>query len=332
MAQMPDHGGFPGLMSLTREPLALLPTPLQPAPRLSDALGTEIWLKRDDLLGLGLGGNKTRPLEFLLGDALRLGCDVLVTGSGAQSNWSMLAALAAQRCGLDAVVCFYGEPPVEARGNLHLHGLVGADVRWTGAPTRDSVDAMIETVADDLRGAGRRPYVVPRGGATPRGSLGYLIGAAEISRQCADAGLEAATLWLATGSCGTQAGLVAGVAAGLLPAVVGVTVSRPAEECRSRILDLASGAAALAGTPTPQTTHVDVLDGYLGAGYGVPSPEGTLAAALTLQREGIFLDPPFCAKAMAALVDAAAEGRVHGPVVFLVSGGSPTLFVQDGAL
>lgn len=329
---MPDHGGFPGLTGVAREPLALLPTPLQPAPRLSDALGTEVWLKRDDLLGLGLGGNKTRPLEFLLGDALQRGCDIIVTGSGAQSNWSMLAALAARRFGLDAIVCFYGEPPTEARGNLHLHGLVGTDIRWTGAPTRDSVDAMIEAVADDLRRQGRRPYVVPRGGATPRGSLGYLVGAAEISRQCADARLEAATVWLATGSCGTQAGLVAGVAAGLLTSVVGVTVSRPAEECRSRVLELASGAAALAGTTTPTTADVNVIDGYLGAGYGVPSPEGASAAALTLRSEGIFLDPPFCAKAMAALVDASAEGRVDGPVVFLVSGGSPTLFMQDGAL
>lgn len=329
---MPDHGSFPGLTSVAREPLALLPTPLQAAPRLSEALGTEVWLKRDDLLGLGLGGNKTRPLEFLLGDALRLGCDVLVTGSGPQSNWSMLAALAARRCGIDAVVCFYGQPPSEARGNLSLHGLVGTDIRWTGHATRDSVDTMIETVADDLRRAGRSPYVVPRGGATPRGSLGYLVGAAEISRQCADAGIDTATLWLATGSCGTQAGLVAGVAAGLLPAVVGVTVSRPAAECRSRVLDLGAGAAALAGATPPTAMDVTVIDGYLGAGYGVPSPEGASAAALVLRTEGIFLDPPFCAKAMAALIEAAADGSVEGPVVFLVSGGAPTLFVQDGAL
>lgn len=329
---MPDDGDFPGLTSVAREPLALLPTPLQAAPRLSEALGTEVWLKRDDLLGLGLGGNKARPLEFLLGDALQRGCDVIVTGSGAQSNWSLLAALAAQRCGLDAIVCFYGEPPIEARGNLHLHGLVGTDIRWTGAPTRDSVDVMIESVADEMRRAGRSPYVVPRGGATPTGSLGYLVGAAEISLQCAEVGVHAPTVWLASGSCGTQAGLVAGVAAGLLPRVIGVTVSRSAEECRSRVLELASGAAVLAGITIPTTADINVMDGYLGAGYGVPSPEGASAAALALRSEGIFLDPPFCAKAMAALIDATADGRVDGPVVFLVSGGSPTLFVQDSAL
>ena len=318
--------------TVPREPLASLPSPLQPAPRLSDALGIEIWVKRDDLLGLGLGGNKARPLEFLMGDALVKNSDVIVTGSGPQSNWSMLAALAARRCGLDSIVCFYGDRPRESRGNLLLHGLIGTDVRWTSESTRESVDTMIGSVAESLRQDGKHPYVIPRGGATPRGSLGYLVGAEEISSQCRDAGLHNATVWLATGSCGTQAGLVTGVAAGLLSAVVGVTVSRPVEECRSRVLEIAQAAAVLAGT-TPATANiVTVLDGYIGGGYGVPTAEGAAAAALVLSTEGIFLDPPFCAKGMASLVDAAAQGSIAGPVIFLVSGGAPTLFVEDGAL
>ena len=123
-----------------------------------------------------------------------------------------------------------------------------------------------------------------------------------------------------------------GVAAGLLSAVVGVTVSRPVEECRSRVLEIAQAAAVLAGT-TPATANiVTVLDGYIGGGYGVPTAEGAAAAALVLSTEGIFLDPPFCAKGMASLVDAAAQGSIAGPVIFLVSGGAPTLFVEDGAL
>jgi D-cysteine desulfhydrase len=320
------------LASVPRERLALLPTPLHAAPRLSDALGIEVWFKRDDLTGLGLGGNKVRPLEFLLGDALARRCDVLVTGSGAQSNWSMLAALAARRCGLDAIVCFYGDPPPEARGNLLLQRLAGADLRWTGDPSRASVDAMIEHVADSLRAEGRTPLVVPRGGATARGSLGYLLGAAEITDQARGAGLVEPLLWLGTGSCGTQGGLVAGVAAGYLPRVVGVTVSRPAEECRERVLTLAAGAAELAGTPSPTSALVEIVDGFIGPGYGYASPEGSDAAALVARTEGLFLDPPFCAKAMAALIAAARAGEVNGPVIFLVSGGAPTLFVQDGPL
>lgn len=320
------------LSGLPRESLALLPTPLHFAPRLSHELGIDIWLKRDDLTGVGLGGNKVRPLEFLLGDAMQRGCDVLVTGSGAQSNWSMLAALTARRCGLDAIVCFYGDPPDEARGNLLLQRLVGADLRWTGDPSRESVDAMIESIADDVRAQGRNPLVVPRGGATARGSVGYLAASREIRQQADAAGLVDATLWLATGSCGTQGGLVAGVAAGLLPRVVGVTVSRPAAECERRVLELATGAAELAATPTADSSMVTVLDGFLGPGYGYASDEGTRAAALLMRTEALFVDPPFCAKALAALEASARAGEVTGPVIFLVSGGAPTLFVQDGPL
>ena len=320
------------LSRIARESLALLPTPIHEAPRLSAELGIPVWFKRDDLTGLGLGGNKIRPLEFLLGDARARGCDVLVTGSGAQSNWSMLAALAARRCGLDSIICFYGDAPDEIRGNLLLQGLTGSALRWTGDASRASVDVMIEQVADDLRAQGRNPLVVPRGGATARGSLGYLNAAAEIAQQAAVLGISDAKLWLATGSCGTQGGLVAGVAAGFLPKVTGVTVSRPAEECNRRVLELAMGAADLAATSAPTPAMVNIIDGYIGPGYGYASEEGNQAAALVARTEGLFLDPPFCAKGMAALIAAARAGEIDGPVIFLVSGGAPTLFVQDGAL
>lgn len=321
--------GFPGI---PREPLAVTPTPLRPATRLSEELGAEIWFKRDDLLGLGLGGNKARPLEFLMGDARARGCDVLVTGSGSQSNWSLLASLAARTCGMDAIVCLYGDPPTEARGNLALHRLVGSRLVWTGDPARESVDQRIAEVTAELERSGRRPYVVPRGGATPRGSLGYLLAAQEIAAQCTEAGIADPTVWLSTGSCGTQGGLVAGVASGLLPRVVGVTVSRPAAECRTRVLNLAVGAADLVSRPRADASDVHVVDGYLGPGYGYASAEGQQAADLVLRTEGLFLDPPFCAKAMAALVEASGKGALSGVTVFLVSGGAPTLFVQDGPL
>lgn len=323
---------MPDLDTIAREPLAILPTPLHAAPRLSAALGIDVWFKRDDLTGLGLGGNKVRPLEFLLGDALARGCDVLVTGSGAQSNWSMLAALTAQRCGLDAVVCFYGDCPDEARGNLALQALAGADLRWTGRPERASVDTMINQVAEELLAQGRQPFVVPRGGANPRGSLGYLVAAQEIHHQALSAGIPEPTLWLATGSCGTQGGLVAGVASGWLPRVVGVSVSRPADECRERVLELATGAAALLDATAPRPDMVEIVDGFVGPGYGYASFEGRAAAALVASTEALFLDPPFGAKAMAGLIAASRDGTIEGPVVFLVSGGAPNLFVQDGPL
>lgn len=314
------------LLELPRVSLVAAPTPLHPAPRLSAAIGAEVWFKRDDLTGLGLGGNKVRALEYLLGDALEDGCDCLVTGAGPQSNWAMLAALAARRCGLDPYLVFYG-PPVRPAGNLLLDELTGADIRFTGELDRASVDAGIEKLRDDLRAAGRRPYCVPRGGATPRGAAGYVRASLELAGQLMSAGLAPSVLWLATGSCSTQAGLVAGAHWLRAPyEVVGVTVSRPVGECLDRVAALAGGAADLLRLPDFEAPAATVLDGYLGPGYGRRSPAGEDAARLVAHTEGVFLDPGFAAKAMAALIDAARAGRLTGPVVFLVTGGAPTLF------
>jgi D-cysteine desulfhydrase len=306
--------------------LVLAPTPLHPAPRLSRELGVPLLLKRDDLAGVGLGGNKLRGLEFLIADALAQGCDSLVTGAGPQSNWTMLAAVACLRHGLEPHVVCYGTGGGEPQGNMRLHRWLGTDVRFTGAAERSSVDAGIEAVTAELRAAGRRPYPVPRGGATALGALGYVRASVELAAQLAELDEPPAGLWLATGSCGTQAGLVAGAAlTAAAYQVVGVTVSRPAAECVIRVRELATAAAALAGIPAGLPAP-DVRDGWIGPGYGVPSAAGQAAARLVAATEGIFLDPVFGAKAMAALIAGCRAGRVRGPQVFLVSGGAPTLF------
>ena len=208
--------------------LVLAPTPLHPAPRLSRELRVPVLLKRDDLAGAGLGGNKLRGLEFLIADALAQGCDSLVTGAGPQSNWTMLAALACLRYGIEPhVVCYGTGAPGRAEGNLRLHRWLGVDVRFTGSAQRSSVDAGIAAVTAELQAAGRRPYPVPRGGATALGALGYVRGSVELASQLDGLDAPPAGLWLATGSCGTQAGLVAGAALTAAPyQVVGVTVSR----------------------------------------------------------------------------------------------------------
>jgi D-cysteine desulfhydrase len=316
------------LLSLPRVPLVAAPTPLQPAPRLSAAIDAAVWFKREDLTGLGLGGNKVRGLEYLLGDALALGCDCLVTGAGPQSNWAMLAALAARRCGLAPYLVFYGAP-TRPTGNLLLSGFSGADVRFTDEVDRASVDAAIDKLGAELSAAGRRPYLVPRGGATPLGATGYVRASLELADQLMTSGLSPAQLWLATGSCATQAGLVAAARWLRSPYdVVGVTVSRPVDECIARVASLADGATRLLDLPYADSDGATVLGGYLGPAYGRASPEGEAAARLVARTEGIFLDPVFGAKAMAALVDAARAGRVDGPVVFLVTGGAPTLFAE----
>lgn len=308
-------------------------TPLQHAAALSRHVGAQVWLKRDDLTGFGLGGNKVRSLELLLADAESRGCDCLVTGAGPQSNWAFLAALAATVRGLDPYLVRYGDPtPVV--GNLALQALLDVDVRHTGDPDRASVDAGLLAVERELRAAGRTPYVLPRGGATALGSVGYLLAVAELAEQLAEAGVEAGQVWLPTGSCGTQAGLVAGVSAlGGAPScapscdwgIIGVTVSRPAQECRTQVAELAAGACALVGADRP-TRPVRIVDGYAEPGYGIPSTAGRAAAQLLARCEGVYCDPVFGAKALAALLDAAAAGDVAEPVVFLVTGGAPTLF------
>jgi D-cysteine desulfhydrase len=313
-----------GLPAQPRIRLGTLPTPLLPAPGLSAEVGVEIWLKRDDLTGLGLGGNKVRGLEFLLADALEQGCDTLVTGGGPGSNWAMLAALAARTRGLDTVLVCYGDP-VPPVGNMALATTIGAEIRFTADADRTSVDTGVAAVADELRAAGRRPYPMGRGGATGVGALGYLTAARELAVQLADAGCAPTATWLATGSCGTQAGLVAGAHWQRLGPVVGVTVSRPAAECVARVAAIARDAAALADVPEPGAQPT-VVDGHIGPGYGMRSAEGDAAAELVARTEGVFLDPIFAAKAMAGLLAAVRRGEVAGPVVFLVTGGAPTLF------
>ncbi|RNL62832.1 pyridoxal-phosphate dependent enzyme [Nocardioides marmoriginsengisoli] len=321
------------LERLARVRLACLPTPLCDAPRLSEELGVPIWLKRDDLTGIGLGGTKVRALELILGDGLARGCDVLVTGSGPHSNWSMLAALSARRCEMASVLCFYGNRPSDETGNLRLvQGFTGATVRFSGDLARTSVDALIEEVAAELEGRSHRPLVLPRGGAVALGSVGFYLGAREIREQADRVGLQAPGVWLATGSCGTQAGVVLATATGELDRVVGVSVSRPVAECAKRVHDLATAASGLLQLPAPDLGSVDVRDGWIGPGYGISSDEGQAAAALVARTEGVLLDPCFGAKAMAALVESVRTGQEKGPVVFLVSGGAPTLFAKDIAL
>ena len=238
------------LFGIPRIRLGTLPTPCCPRRGCRTAVGVEIWFKRDDLTGLGLGGNKVRGLEFLLADALAHGCDTLVTGGGPGSNWAMLAALAARTRGLDTVLVCYGDP-VPPVGNMHLATTIGADIRFTGDEDRASVDTGVAAVADELRAAGRTPYPMGRGGATAVGALGYLTAARELAVQLADAGCVPTATWLATGSCGTQAGLVAGAAWQRLGPVVGVTVSRPADECVERVDDDRAGGRGAGGRARP---------------------------------------------------------------------------------
>lgn len=318
---------------LQRYPLALLPTPLVEAPRLAAALGgPRLLVKRDDLTGFAMGGNKVRGLEYYLADALACRADVIVTGAGPQSNHVRATAAAARVAGLAMVAVIHNARPPQALGNLLLDELLGVELRFTGSPDRAGVDAQIEATAAELAAAGRRPYVIPRGGASALGALGYVGAVAEIDAQLAALGAHPTWLVLATGSCGTQAGLLAGTKLRAAPyRICGITVSRPVAECQARITRLAQEAAHLAGgslAVDPQ--DVLVRGGFIGAGYGTPSAEGVAAIRLAARTEGLVLDPTYSGKALAGLIGEVQAGRItpDDTVVFLHTGGEPGLFAH----
>lgn len=325
-----------GLQNFPRVPLAFLPTPIMEAPRLTAEIdGPKLWIKRDDLTGFGFGGNKIRGLEFLLADALAQKSDTLVTGAAPQSNYVRATAAVAAHAGLHMVAIYSGTPPPQIQGNYRLTRLLGSEIRFTGNPDRSSVDGAIEETASELRSSGRRPYTIPRGGASVLGTLGYVYAAYELAEQCAAKGIVPDAIVLATGSCGTQAGLLAGIHLLRLPwRIEGFTVSRPVDEVQTRVLSLAQAAVERLGFTSTIAQHdVMVHGGFIGPGYGVPTPEAAEAIRLTARCEGIFLDPTYTGKAMAGFLayTRAKHFTREETIIFIHTGGEPALFVGEGS-
>ena len=321
------------LATLPRRRLAPFPTPLLPALDLGRAAGVpNLWLKRDDLIAFGFGGNKVRGLEFLLADALERGADTILTGAGAQSNHVRATVAAAASASLAAIAVYWGREPARADGNYALARLLGAQTHFTNSDDRASVDVALESLALELRARGRRPYVIPRGGACALGVTGHILAVAELAEQCRALELVPDTIVLAVGSGGTYAGWLVGIRAlGLAWRLSGFTVSRPARETRDRIVTLANAGAAVAGIGARFAAHdVTLDDDFLGAGYGIPSERGDAAIRLAARREGVFFDPTYTGKAFAGLMEHVRADRIPGSqtVVFLHTGGAPTLIAQ----
>lgn len=310
------------------------PTPLARLDRLSEHLGgPTVFVKRDDVQGIAAGGNKLRKLEFLVADALAHGADTLITGGAVQSNHCRLTLAVANREGLRCRLVLQETLPrpyrSEAGGNNLLYHLLGAEgVRVVGEED-DLEGAMLEE-GDALAAEGRRAYVIPVGGSTPLGALGYVVCAEEILSQGRETGVAFDRVVCASGSAGTQAGLVAGMIRGGSDArVTGICVSRPSESQEPRVRDLALGAAELLGmTREIPPEAVTALDGYVGPGYSLPTEEMREAVSLLARLEGILLDPVYTGKAMAGLIDLVGRGEI-GPeenVLFVHTGGLPGLF------
>ncbi len=319
------------LDSLPRYPLATLPTPLDELPRLSNELGIRVLLKRDDLTGFALGGNKVRKLEYLLADALAKNSDMLITGGvGPQSNHARITAAAARRAGLDVILIFFGEAPVEVNGNLLLDQLLGAEIRYAGTQDRDETERLILSITNDLKAQGRRPYAIPVGGSTALGCVSYLAAVGELLEQLDALAMNPDYLFITTGSCGTHAGILAGVKYFRRAlAVYGVTVSRDAAECLTRIHRLVNETATLLGAELVLNEDEIIVDGdYRGPGYARVTPEAVQAIRLVAQLEGIFLDPVYTGKTMAGLIDLTRRGKIApgSTVMFWHTGGAPGIF------
>lgn len=316
--------------SLPRLRLATLPTPLDEAPRLSQALGVRVLIKRDDLTGFALGGNKARKLEFLVADALEKKADLLVTGGGPQSNHARMTAAAARKVGLDATLVFTGHPPPESNGNLLLDELLGAEIVYTRSDDTSETDRMIERVTAESLARGRRPYLIPRGGSTMLGCISYILAVGELREQLSAVSVEPDAIFITTGSCGTHAGVLAGVKYfGANTPVWGITVSRPVGEGQSRILRLVKETAGFLEMSLPvESGEVIIKDAYLGAGYGIITLAARDAIRLVAQLEGIFLDPVYTGKTMAGLIDLVSRGEIArgSTVVFWHTGGAPGIF------
>jgi D-cysteine desulfhydrase family pyridoxal phosphate-dependent enzyme len=306
--------------------LASLPTPIEEVPRLVQSLhAPHILIKRDDLTGLGMGGNKTRKLEFLLAEALANGAQTLITTGAVQSNHCRQTAAAAARFGLDCVLVLAGDPSTTFSGNLLLDHLFGAEIVWA---TRAQRDQTLKTTFDQAWEQGRRPYLVPYGGSSPTGAAAYAFAVQELIEQVRDI----AWIVLASSSGGTQAGLVVGANLfGYSGRILGISVDEPQLILQERVAAIASATADFLGEPHEYIpSEILVNDNYLGGGYGVLGKPEREAIRLFALQAGLLLDPVYTGRAAAGLIDLIRQGYFHSDetILFLHTGGTPALFAD----
>lgn len=317
--------------TLPRKSLAFLPTPVMKLERLSQHLnGPAIFMKRDDQTGLGFGGNKTRKLEFLLGDAIARGCDTIITGGAEQSNHCRQSAAAAAMAGLECHLVLGGEAPKNPDGNYLLDTLLGATVHWTGAFRKGE---MIPEISEELTRQGKKVYMIPYGGSSHIGAAGYVVAMQELEQQLESLDLNLTAMMFATSSGGTQAGMtVAGAMTGFAGDIHGIKIDK--EELgeppyKELLADLSTSTAKLFGLNKSFDRHDFMVNNdYLGDGYGVIGELEREAIQLCARLEGIFLDPVYTGRAFGGLVDLIRQGCYTGSdnVLFWHTGGTPALF------
>lgn len=331
-------------MNIARLPrirLAYLPTPLDSAGRLAASLGgPQLFIKRDDMTGLAMGGNKARKLEFLLGAAKAAGATVVMTTAGVNSNYLRMTAAGARKAGLRPILFMRGTGQEPVQGNVLLNEIVGAEMRFISVTDPWSPEArqIMEAAAQELERQGERAYVITvQTSHAPLAAIGYVNAALELYQQLLDIGASANYIFTPTSSGVTQAGLILGARLLHWPVkVVGIAASpNSAADHRLRIAEIAQQAASLLEIPCSiDPAEVIVQDTYAGESYGQVTPGAIRAIALVGAQEGLILDPVYSGKAMHGLIDWIAQGRLSAKdtVVFLHTGGAPNLFAQAETL
>jgi D-cysteine desulfhydrase family pyridoxal phosphate-dependent enzyme len=317
-------------MKFSRIPLAHLPTRIEHLARLSETLGgSQIYCKRDDQTGLGFGGNKTRKLEYLLGDAMQHGAKTLVSMGAIQSNHCRQVAAVAARAGLDCIVVLSGTPPAITTGNLYLDQLFGAEVVWAERENRQQV---LEETVKHAQETGRAPYMIPYGGSNEIGVMGYYEAMRELRDQEQQLGLNFDWIVTASSSGGTQAGMLLGALAWQFRGrVLGIAIEGSVEELGLIIRDLVNEAIVKNELDySLDEEMIQVNDSYTGAGYGVMGDPEVEAIRMFANLEGLLLDPVYTGRAAAGLIDLVRKGYFakDEKVLFWHTGGTPALFAE----
>jgi len=316
-------------MNQSRIGLANLPTPLEPAPRLTAAWGgPTIWIKRDDLTGFGLSGNKVRKLEFHLAAAVDAGADTVITCGAVQSNHCRATALAAARVGLDAVLYLRspdGEPPAEITGNHFLQRLAGAECRFVTPAEYEDRDRIMAAAAGAHDGTA---WVIPEGASDATGALGFVAAMHEIDAQIRDLEIEHPAIWHAASSAGTTAGMIIGAAAtGLDAEIVGSSVGEPSQEIEHRVREILDASLERFGGHAGAVDW-SITDDYIGRGYGLTTPGELEMQAKVTRMTGLIFDPTYTGKAIYGLGREIEKGRFGSDddVIFWHTGGGFAVF------
>ncbi|HKP30767.1 MAG TPA: D-cysteine desulfhydrase family protein [Gemmatimonadales bacterium] len=316
------------LASIPSVPLGHLPSPVERMDRLRDALGggPALFVKRDDAIPFAFGGNKVRKLPYVIAEALAQGADTLITCGGVQSNHARATTAAAVKYGLAPVLVANGAAPDRASGNALLDQLMGAEVHYVSS--REARAPAMAMLAESLRSAGRKPYVVPLGASTPLGALGYVRAVGELL----DQGVRPDVIVHACSSGGTTAGLAAGCTLhGLHTRIIGVSADDPAAGVLQIVRETVAGVGTLLGEDGPDLSRrapVEIDDGQVGEGYGIPTERSREAQRLAATKEAIFVDHTYTAKALGALIAWVREERFRASetVLFWHTGGQVGIF------